>query len=326
MSPAAIFTSFLLLLSAASSAALGGVYASAGARVIRVRKDGRGDFGTVGEALESIPEGGGRRWVVAIGGGEYWEKITVGRRKPYVTLYGKAWDKPVINYNGTAADYGTVNSATFAVESEYFVAVNIVFKNSAPEPDGKRRGAQAVALRISGDKAAFYGCKFIGFQDTLCDDRGRHFFHKCHIQGTVDFIFGNGRSIYMDTTIKSVARRTGVITAQGRDKPEDSGGYTFVRCNITGSGRVLLGRAWRRRSRVVIAHSYMGGLVDPPGWSDFGQPGRDRTVFYGEYKNWGPGADMSRRVDYARRLSDEEARRFLRAGFIDGTAWINPPP
>lgn len=64
-------------------------------------------------------------------------------------------------------------------------------------PDGKRQGAQAVALRISGDKAAFHNCRFIGFQDTLCDDRGRHFFKDCFIQGTVDFIFGNGKSLYL---------------------------------------------------------------------------------------------------------------------------------
>lgn len=71
------------------------------------------------------------------------------------------------------------------------------YQNSAPMPDGKRVGAQAVAMRISGDKAAFHNCMFIGFQDTLCDDRGRHFFKDCQIQGTVDFIFGDGKSLYL---------------------------------------------------------------------------------------------------------------------------------
>lgn len=52
-------------------------------------------------------------------------------------------------------------------------------------------------MRIGGEKAAFYNCKFYGFQDTLCDDKGLHFFKDCHIEGTVDFIFGNGKSIYL---------------------------------------------------------------------------------------------------------------------------------
>ena len=54
-----------------------------------------------------------------------------------------------------------------------------------------------MALRISGDKAAFYNSKLIGFQDTLCDDRNSHFFKKCYIEGTVDFIFGSGKSIFL---------------------------------------------------------------------------------------------------------------------------------
>ena len=74
-------------------------------------------------------------------------------------------------------------------------------QNSAPKPDGKRKGAQAVALRVSGNKSAFYNCKIIGYQDTLCDDRGYHFFKNCYIQGTVDFIFGSGTSLYLVRTI-----------------------------------------------------------------------------------------------------------------------------
>lgn len=70
-------------------------------------------------------------------------------------------------------------------------------QNSSPRPDEKSVGAQALAMRISGDKAAFYNCKFMSFQDTLCDDKGRHFFKDCYIQGSYDFIFGNGKSIYL---------------------------------------------------------------------------------------------------------------------------------
>lgn len=72
----------------------------------------------------------------------------------------------------------------------------ILEKNTAPPPDPGEVGAQAVALRISGDQAAFYGCGFYGAQDTLNDDRGRHYFKECWIQGSIDFIFGNARSLY----------------------------------------------------------------------------------------------------------------------------------
>lgn len=55
---------------------------------------------------------------------------------------------------------------------------------------------QAVALRIAGDKAVFYRVRILGTQDTLLDDTGSHYFYQCHIQGSVDFIFGRSRSLY----------------------------------------------------------------------------------------------------------------------------------
>lgn len=69
-------------------------------------------------------------------------------------------------------------------------------KNTAPPASPGDIGNQAVALRIVGDQAAFYGCGFYGAQDTLHDDRGRHYFKECFIQGSIDFIFGNARSLY----------------------------------------------------------------------------------------------------------------------------------
>ena len=77
-----------------------------------------------------------------------------------------------------------------------FLIIFFFQKNTAPPPFPGMVGAQAVALRIAGDMAAFYGCGFYGAQDTLYDESGRHYFRECFIQGSIDFIFGNGRSLY----------------------------------------------------------------------------------------------------------------------------------
>jgi pectinesterase len=69
-------------------------------------------------------------------------------------------------------------------------------QNSAPAAVPGAEGEQAVALRLSGDKTMLYRCKMLGTQDTLFDNQGRHFFLSCFIQGSVDFIFGNARSLY----------------------------------------------------------------------------------------------------------------------------------
>lgn len=67
--------------------------------------------------------------------------------------------------------------------------------NSPPRSDGKGN-VPAIAAKVEGDQTAFYDCTFKGVQDTLYDAKGRHYFHNCFIQGAVDFIYGDGQSIY----------------------------------------------------------------------------------------------------------------------------------
>jgi len=55
---------------------------------------------------------------------------------------------------------------------------------------------KGVALRVSGDKAAFYGCRIISYQDTLLDDAGRHYYGNCYIAGATDFICGSAASFF----------------------------------------------------------------------------------------------------------------------------------
>ncbi|CAN0839415.1 Putative pectinesterase 63 [Linum grandiflorum] len=288
------------------------------------------DFRTVTEAINSIPDGNVRRTVVWIGGGYYWEKITISVTKPFVTLYGDPNDMPTIIFNGTALQYGTVYSATMAVESDYFMAVNVIFQNAAPMPTIESIGSQAVAMRISGDKAAFYNCHFLGFQDTLCDDRGRHLFMDCYVRGTVDFIFGNGQSLYLNVTIESVAEQTGVITAQAREKANEGSGFCFIHCSIRGTHKdytTYLGRAWKESPRVVFAYTFMPTLINPAGWYSGHDPNpRIQGVYYGEYKCKGPGALATGRVRYAKFLNDEEASPFLSMTFINAHKWLLPPP
>lgn len=72
----------------------------------------------------------------------------------------------------------------------------MLYQNVAPIPNPGDFGAQAVAIRVAGDQAAFWGCGFFGAQDTLHDDGGRHYYKECFIQGSIDFIFGDARSLY----------------------------------------------------------------------------------------------------------------------------------
>ncbi|KAJ1412083.1 Zinc finger, CCHC-type [Sesbania bispinosa] len=273
------------------------VAAENGAKVVKVMRDGSGDFKTITDAINSIPNGNTKRVIVYIGGANYHEKIKIERTKPFVTLYGEPHNKPNLIFGGTAQQYGTVDSATLIVESDYFVAANIIISNSAPRPDGKRPGAQAAALRISGDKATFYNCKLIGFQDTNT---------KLKVLGD------NGMT---------------VIVAQARKSDKEDNVYSFVHCDITGTGSgTFLGRAWFSHSKVVYAYTNMSSVVNPTGWNNNNHPEYDRTTFFGEYKNEGPGADPKKRSSFTKQLSDAEVKPFITLKMIEGSKWLLPPP
>ncbi|XP_047325970.1 putative pectinesterase 63 [Impatiens glandulifera] len=305
------------------------IAAESNVTIIKVRKDGSGDVLTVTDAINKIPVGNTKRVIVWIGGGTYNEKPRINRDKPFITLYGSPDDRPTIIFGGTSSQYGTVESASVIAESEYFVASNIIFSNSARRPFSGERGQQAVAMRITGDKAAFYNCRFHGFQDTLCDDKGRHFFKDCYIEGTVDFIFGNAQSIYLKSEIHVIPEddKMAVITAHARKSDAEPTGYIFLHCNVTGTSNVTyLGRAWFPYSKVIFAYTYMSGAVHPSGWSNNYQKQSEKTVYYGEYKGTGPGSDMTSRVGFTKHLSDAEISPYMKLNFLEASKWLLPPP
>jgi pectinesterase len=56
------------------------------------------------------------------------------------------------------------------------------------------------------------------------------------------------------TTINSVAKGLGVITAQAREKVDDNiNGFAFIHCKIIVTRNIYLGRAWRQMPKVEFA-------------------------------------------------------------------------
>ncbi|KAK4751092.1 hypothetical protein SAY87_004574 [Trapa incisa] len=303
-------------------------YAEANKIEVTVSQDGTGDYSSINEALDGIPIFNRRRVIISIKPGVYREKISISRALPFVTFQGDPLDPPTITGNDTASVAGrgglplrTYQSATVAVNAHYFIAVNIRFENTAPHDVGVI-GQQAVAVRVSGNKAAFYNCSFIGSQDTLYDHKGLHYFNNCFIQGSVDFIFGYGTSLYENCYLNSVAKKAASVTAQKRTASSMASGFSFKNNVVTGTGQIYLGRAWGDYSRVVFSYTFLDKLVNPQGWSDWGKPKRDSRVYYGEYKCSGPGANMTGRVTWARVLSDEEAKPFIGTHYVDGESWL----
>ncbi|XP_042461226.1 probable pectinesterase 8 [Zingiber officinale] len=298
-----------------------------------VDSNGCCNFTTVQAAVDAVGEFGRKRSIIWINHGVYYEKVTIPKTKANITFQGQGMYTTAIAWNDTAnSTGGTFYSASVAVYGVNFIAKNISFMNVSPIPKPGDMGAQAVAIRVGGDQAAFWGCGFFGAQDTLHDDRGRHFYKECFLQGSIDFIFGDATSLYQNCEMLSISAPVptglnfinGAVTAHGRTSANDSTGFSFVNCSIGGTGRIWLGRAWRPFSRVVFINTFMSDVVAPEGWNDFDDPNRDRTVFYGEYECSGAGASGAMRVAYAMKLNESEVVQFLNISFIGGEQWLQP--
>ncbi|KAF9609603.1 hypothetical protein IFM89_017698 [Coptis chinensis] len=128
-----------------------------------------------------------RSGVIAQSADGNYEKISVPADKPFITISGSNATTTIITLSNGGEIFET---PTFSVLADDFVERFLTIQNTFGP------GEKAVALRVSGDRAAFYGCRILSYQDTLLDDVGRHYFNNCYDEGATDFIFGNAASLY----------------------------------------------------------------------------------------------------------------------------------
>lgn len=280
---------------------------------IVVARDGSGDFKTVQEAINAVPDFRNATTVIFIKNGVYKEKLNLSASKRMVKMVGESVDKTVLTYddyaqkkNSFGEEMGTSGSSGFYIYGDGFTAENITFENSSG-PVG-----QAVALWVAGDKAKFINCRMLGFQDTLYTygKGSRQYFYKCFISGTVDFIFGSATAVFENCNI--FCKKAGYVTAAST--PDTSKyGYVFKNCKIEGSapeGTVYLGRPWRPTAKTVFLNCALGAAIKPEGWHNWGKESNEKTTFYAEYQNKGAGAMPSKRVNWSHQLTDEDAKDY----------------
>lgn len=278
-----------------------------------VAQDGSGDFKTVQEAIDAVPDFRKKTTLILIKRGVYKEKLVLAGSKQLVKLVGEDVNKTILTYddfaqkkNSFGEEKGTSGSSSFYIYGDGFTAENITFENSSG-PVG-----QAVAVWVAGDKSAFKNCKFLGFQDTLYTyGRGsRQYYKNCYIEGTVDFIFGSATVVFDECDI--FAKSGGYLTAASTPDTVKYG-YVFLNCKIRGDApqnSFYLGRPWRQYAKTVFIHSDLGNMIKPEGWDHWGKESNKQTAFYAEYKNTGEGYQPEKRVSWSHQLSDEEAKEY----------------
>jgi pectinesterase len=288
---------------------------------------GTTEFPTIQAALDHHPfarpnpDGSPGRVFIELAPGTYHERIIVTQNHPNITLLGTGKspeDTVITNSLNESQAGGTFFTETAEINGEAFEADNLTFANTATD------GSPAVAIAIRSDRAVFKHVRILGNRHTLFADYGRQYYVDSYIEGGVHFIFGNATAVFERDELHSLI--PGVITTHSRAIPTDTTGYVILNCTVTSAhnGPIGLGDPWRAWSRTVFLHTYLPANTDPAGWNDRGIPANQKTAWYAEFGNTGPGASVISRVAWSHQLTAAEAKQFLPSTFLAGRDHWDP--
>ncbi|GGK86299.1 pectinesterase [Streptomyces flaveus] len=289
-------------------------------RTLYVHPGGAGDFTTVQAAVDAASGAG---YTLVIAPGTYREIVKIPAVSAGLTLVG-ASENPrdvVIVYDNAAGTmkpdgsgtYGTSGSATTTLQAADLTARWITFANDWLRADHPEiTGTQAVAVKVMGDRSAFFHCRFLGHQDTLYADSlnlslfARQYFAHCYAEGDVDFVFGRATAVYEHCRFHTLDRDVDFTPKGMVFAPSTAGanpyGYLAVKCRITSGaedGAYKLARPWvpssdtTARPALVVRDTWMGPGIDaavPYTNMSSGFPWQDQR--FAEYRNTGPGAKI----------------------------------
>jgi pectin methylesterase-like acyl-CoA thioesterase len=293
------------------------------ATTLTVAADGTATYRTVQAAVNAVPAGNTSRITIAIKAGTYRENVVIPSNKPLITLegLGASAAATLIVSNKPASTAGTTGSATVYVQSADFYAKNLTISNDYDE--AANGSSQALAAALYGDRARMGNVRLLGDQDTLLIyNSARAYVWSSYIEGTVDFIYGNGSAVFYACQIYEKRSTGGYITAANTPSTQTYG-FLIYKSTITGSPENLtyLGRPWGAAAQVVYRENTLGSTIRiAQPWTDMSGNAWQNARFY-EYRNTGAGATSNSNRP---QLSDSQAASYTQQKYLAGSDGWNP--
>ncbi|MCT9081583.1 pectinesterase family protein [Streptomyces fulvoviolaceus] len=265
----------------------------------------------------------GPGWTIVVHPGTYREVVNIPADKAELTVRGASRDPrdAVIVYNnanGTqkpdGTTYGTAGSATFTSAAPGLTVRDLTLANDwlrADHPDFT--GTQAVAAYTYGDRTHFENVRLLAHQDTLFVETtaltafDRQYFHRCYIEGDVDFVFGRATAVFEECHFHTLQRDVtftpkGMVFAPSTARANPYG-ILAVRSLITSGAEdaaYKLARPWvpsyetTAWPSLVVRDTRIGPGIDPVApYTNMREAYPWQTMRFREYANSGPGAVIS---------------------------------
>lgn len=320
------------------------------AGAVLVATDGavKGSYSNLTAALASLPSDTSTQ-IIFMYPGYYVEQVPAINRGGPTMIQGYTTANPGQTYSGnevtiafarglsvspTPVGHSDAETAVFTTDSSPIAIYNVDMVNS-DNLDGATSNYVTLAASIASTHTGFYGCAFIGWQDTLltASKTGYQYYESCYIEGAIDFIWGYSAAYFKGCTI-GAKRKSSCITAQSRADSSAIGGYVFDQCFLTSAANatidltqsVYLGRPYSAYARVIVKNSYLDDTIAPAGWKVWSttSPNTDYITF-AEFNNSGPG-------DWQNNVAAREAFQnatlltsdtYPLASVMDSTTWID---
>jgi pectin methylesterase-like acyl-CoA thioesterase len=295
---------------------------SEAATTLTVASDGTANYKTVQAAVNAAPANSTSRVTITIKAGTYRENVVIPSNKPYLTFegLGSTAAATVIVNNKPASTAGTTGSATVYVQAKEFYAKNLTFNNDYDETKG---ASQALALALYGDRARLGNVRVTADQDTLLIyNKARAYIWSSYIEGTVDFIYGNGTAVISGTKIYEKRSTGGPLTAANTESTTTYG-FLIYKSTITGAtnNTTTLGRPWGQSAQVTYRESALSATIaTAQPWVNMSTNTWQNARFY-EYKNTGAGATVN---SNRKQLTDAQAANYTPQKYLAGTDGWNP--
>ena len=275
-------------------------------------------YKTVQAAVNSVDKANTKRVVILVKEGDYNEHLVVS--SPYISLIGEDSEKTRIYYDVNELAGGDMDKrCAVRIEStaHNFTAENLTFENTYNYlGDGSKSNESADALSSDADNASYINIRILGYQDTLCANKGTQYYYKCYIAGNVDFIYGNEpRALFNDCKLVfryNANKNSGYVCAP-KTSADAAYGLTFYKCQVLSEdgcsgNKYYLARPWGADAYITWIDCYMGKILRANAanpYADMSGNSAKAARFY-EYGSYGPGyAINANRSQISKKKADE---------------------
>lgn len=193
----------------------------------------------------------------------------------------------------------------------------------------KERGA---TIYIQADDTEYKDCEFLSSQDTIYtgDNTENSYFTNCLIEGTTDYICGDGNPVFDDCTLSmyGYSDQEAVASYIVASKGTGAHGYLFNNCNIVttdfpglmGTSGNILARAWGAGT-VVFNNTEVekADMIAADAYRDMNAKVTEAHYYeYNTHTPDGAAVDISARAQGVTIITKEDADKISTESYFDG--------